>query len=558
MKKCNPIYVLTILAAMSLAFRVEEGYARSASPDAMASRWQQYITERGYRELVSDAKPVYDAAVAGQDHKTEIYAGAYLAQAYSALSQYDSVYYYLDRISAGIEASEEGLLKVILYNTKAIMSLSVEQDYASALDYLNKALDEAERGGYDFKVRSVLYNIANLYERRNDTSGLEYAGKAYWLSREAGDMYVLPSAIITMSQMMYMKGDYDNALRYNEELGEIADSTGNVQYKQMYLLINANIYESAGDTLKAQSTYRDALALSDSVADKAVVVSAHISYGNFLLSLQRPAEALDVFDAGLDIATRNKQPSLLGMLFQGLSEAYAATGDKDKGYEYYRQYDIMEQQRKDNERKFTSLIMRNETLRYDKELADKEIKLMRARNRVIFITGIVIILLSCVIFLSVLYRRKNKTYLLLAESHYKLSQAMEKASENKAAVSRGSDDGLYLKIEKLMKEDKLYRSQDISLETIAGMLNTNRSYISKEINTASGMTFYNYINGYRIAEAESILQDQYNDTPLKVLCGQLGFNSMSVFYRSFQKATGIPPSRYREEMRRIRSRETEK
>lgn len=155
-------------------------------------------------------------------------------------------------------------------------------------------------------------------------------------------------------------------------------------------------------------------------------------------------------------------------------------------------------------------------------------------------------------------------YRQIVENHYKLSRALDEALAGKAEAEAKSvraaqedekgrpDEALWRGIEKLMKDDKLYCRKDISLEMIAVLLDSNVKYVSNAININSGKSFYNYINGYRIAEAVAILSDESNDIPLKALCEDLGYKSLSVFYRAFQSETGAPPARYRDEVRRIK------
>lgn len=69
------------------------------------------------------------------------------------------------------------------------------------------------------------------------------------------------------------------------------------------------------------------------------------------------------------------------------------------------------------------------------------------------------------------------------------------------------------------------------------------------------MTFKNYVNSLRISEAVAILSDPDNDVPLKAVYAELGFNSTSTFYRVFQNATGVPPSQYRKEARKMQERQ---
>lgn len=112
---------------------------------------------------------------------------------------------------------------------------------------------------------------------------------------------------------------------------------------------------------------------------------------------------------------------------------------------------------------------------------------------------------------------------------------------------------LFDRITQMMELDKAYRDSTISVESLAKALQTNRTYVSSAVNQYAGTTFKNWINSLRISEAVEILSDPDKDIPLKAMYAELGFNSSSAFYRAFQNATGVPPSQYRKEARRIRA-----
>lgn len=125
-------------------------------------------------------------------------------------------------------------------------------------------------------------------------------------------------------------------------------------------------------------------------------------------------------------------------------------------------------------------------------------------------------------------------------------------------MSQAANDGLrqlYDRISCIMERDRLYRDRNLSVETLANILHTNRTYVSSAINQYAGMTFKNYVNSLRISEAVAILSDPDNDVPLKAVYAELGFNSTSTFYRVFQNATGVPPSQYRKEARKMQERQ---
>ena len=106
-----------------------------------------------------------------------------------------------------------------------------------------------------------------------------------------------------------------------------------------------------------------------------------------------------------------------------------------------------------------------------------------------------------------------------------------------------------------MREKHIYRLNDVSLDKLASILGTNRTYVSRIINTFAGKTFWDYINMYRIAEATQILSDPDNDIQIKNLYEILGYNSPASFFKVFRKEVGITPSKYREEIHRIKTRQ---
>ena len=81
------------------------------------------------------------------------------------------------------------------------------------------------------------------------------------------------------------------------------------------------------------------------------------------------------------------------------------------------------------------------------------------------------------------------------------------------------------------------------------MLKTNRTYLSRAINNISGKSFNDYLNTWRVIEATLIMADKTRNVPLKQLAEELGYSSISVFYRSFQKDTGVTAGKYMKEVR---------
>jgi len=102
-----------------------------------------------------------------------------------------------------------------------------------------------------------------------------------------------------------------------------------------------------------------------------------------------------------------------------------------------------------------------------------------------------------------------------------------------------------IKIEKAMREDELYLDASLSLQKLAKHIFTSPNYISQTLNETLGMSFFDYVNKYRVDAAKRMLE-QSNNTVLDIAMS-VGFNAKSSFYTAFKKETKKTPSQYRKQ-----------
>ena len=113
-----------------------------------------------------------------------------------------------------------------------------------------------------------------------------------------------------------------------------------------------------------------------------------------------------------------------------------------------------------------------------------------------------------------------------------------------APVIRDSaNDELMDRIRQLMEQQQLYLNSELKLEDIASVLGLNRSYVSDCINSHTGDSFSQFVNGYRIEYAKQVLRSQ-PDTKVTSLYLVAGFSSEQSFYRNFKSFTGMTPKEW--------------
>jgi AraC-like DNA-binding protein len=99
------------------------------------------------------------------------------------------------------------------------------------------------------------------------------------------------------------------------------------------------------------------------------------------------------------------------------------------------------------------------------------------------------------------------------------------------------------KLNRYMHEEKPYLDPDLNLLALSAKLDIPQRSLSEVIHVRFQQNFYDYINSFRIKEAQDLLKDS-NQTVLEVLYN-VGFNSKSSFNTAFKKITGLTPSVYR-------------
>lgn len=98
---------------------------------------------------------------------------------------------------------------------------------------------------------------------------------------------------------------------------------------------------------------------------------------------------------------------------------------------------------------------------------------------------------------------------------------------------------------KLFIDDKIYKDNGISLESLSDKLGTTRHNTSQIINESFNMNFFELINKFRIDEAINILQsDLYGNLHIIDVAYEVGFNNKVTFNKAFKKQTSQTPSEF--------------
>lgn len=91
--------------------------------------------------------------------------------------------------------------------------------------------------------------------------------------------------------------------------------------------------------------------------------------------------------------------------------------------------------------------------------------------------------------------------------------------------------------------ERVFLDKKLTIVRLAEIVGTNRTYLSNFINAELQSSFSDYVNGYRVSFAKTLLVE--NNAPLDVIAEMSGFNSVSSFRRMFSAVEGCTPGQYR-------------
>lgn len=124
----------------------------------------------------------------------------------------------------------------------------------------------------------------------------------------------------------------------------------------------------------------------------------------------------------------------------------------------------------------------------------------------------------------------------------------ENGQNIKFSLSKEELEELKNNLDDILLKEKPYLQQELTLKRLAELVGTTDKKLSSLLNHHLNISFYDFINQYRVAEVKEKLKlVEYEKYSLLGLAYTCGFNSKSSFYRAFKKETGVSPTAYKKE-----------
>lgn len=524
--------------------------------------WRRFNSTGNDDSVIIYTRPVLRNSIAAGDTLCALYSGVYMAQAWLFKERTDSALYYLDSIEPYVEQSRDNVLKYLYYSIYGGCAIKAELNYSKAMEYYQESYHYASLTMSPGNRLGVLMDIIYLFYIRSDRQGMEYAEEAYKLVEYSSLVDNKASASLMMAMMLHVCGQDAEALKYIGPAWDLARRGEVVTLYALICKVYADINSSSGNYAEAERYYISALEYAH-YADAGTETFVYLDYGRMLMSSGQYAEAEDMFERGLDVSYRHDNHECRKELLSCLIDNALIQNRNDEAVswlENYRAYLDSVSNRK-RELEFNSMLMSIQKMKYENMAQAAELDHLKTRQRMLIYIAVLLIAVLVMLFLLFFYRHQRNTYRLLIEKHQRYVEEFKKKQELEASVKlekeqtqdnnayEEADRELFARAETLMRDQKVYRLKSLTRDSMAEMLGTNRTYFSRAVNNVSGKSFSDWLNSWRVMEATMVMSDISQDVPLKQLADDLGYSSLSVFYRSFQKETGVTAGRYMKEVR---------
>lgn len=488
------------------------------------------------------------------------------------------------------------------YNLMSVLNFNKGNNH-KALDYSLMAIDKARQNNKEIDEAIAESNMALVYTKIGDYERAnEYNFKALRLFvNQKNDMHIARCKL-GIGNVYYLLHDYEKANLFFIEADTVFVRLNDNKGHGICLTNMGLIYKEMGECEKALKYFSEAVSICDVDNDKDGNAYNYSNIGSVYINLKDYKQAINYYNKSNNICMELNNNSLLSSNYLQLSKIYIAleqfdnardncvhcldlikkTGEKNiesealkqlsdvflkcedykKAYEYYRKASVINDSLLYVEKSARNALLEE---KYNNERLEKgnlelrfanEIQAIKIHNQRQHIVGFAIISLTLsvlFVIILILYRKKNIAYKWIVKKNLEIIQTEQKIRSISNRVPEEKYNSIIVFLETEFIENKIYTDQELTLEKLAKLCKTNRTYLSKIINEEYKQNYTDLINGYRINEAIRLISDPVisQKYSIEAIANESGFTNISSFNTTFKKITGLTPSDFRKNISRI-------
>ncbi len=516
---------------------------------------------------VDDSKIDFTSPTNGQEEAARY---SKLLQEHYKNGDYELHKIYSDSLLLISELYEITDMSILALNSQAIYYKN-RSNRQKAIEIYHKALEKCELVANNEGPKAmILTNMGNLY---TDIGAYEKSINAM------NELLVLTDTIRSFSRIKaaalvgqstnYIElKDYEKALQYTERAITLGEYMKDEEVIATSLNNTSDIYIQLGDYENALLTTEKGLQLPH--IQRPTKKRAWLLFNNGVANyhLSNIDIALERFKESLTLAENKNLDEITMYSYEYLAKVYEQKGNFKVSYEAQKEYIRIRDLIQGDKKEATIADLSNDITKNKEtlEATEEEVaSITKNKKQLVFYGSILILLLSGILYF---YIKKKKRIEIEKNDLQEQYVALKRVIEKKQITPVQPVEKTHLKTEEqpyknssltdvdrekykerilvLMKTEKPYLESNLRLAELASKLQMSTSHFSEVLHYCFKENFYNFINFYRVLEAQELMKKpQYKTAKIIAIAFDSGFKSKTTFNRVFKNYTGQTPSEYR-------------
>lgn len=143
------------------------------------------------------------------------------------------------------------------------------------------------------------------------------------------------------------------------------------------------------------------------------------------------------------------------------------------------------------------------------------------------------------------------TQTIILEKEIQKPVEINELRDKKEPIISETDLQQFKEIKEKIQEQELFTNPKLNLRALSEALGVKEKELSRLINGCGKVSFYQFINTYRIGKFKQLLESSNaHHFTLLGLATESGFSSKSTFYTAFKKLEGITPKQYEKSIKK--------
>jgi len=276
-------------------------------------------------------------------------------------------------------------------------------DLDEALDAYFKSVEAAGKANFKPGEGGAYSNIADIYSiSDNHVNAKIYYNKAIAALRQSDDTVRLATAILNAGDEFLNTKNYDSALLYFQESGNIFEKVNYLAGKAYSLGNTGMVYANIGKNNLAEKNINAAIGILEKLGDYYPICVYLISMSGIYLEKGKEPAALNYATRSLNLAQKYKLKDQIADANLKLSELYEKAGKPGESLQYFKTHITYRDSVSD-----IKSVQNMADLRTDYEVSQKQIEVdllhQQKRNQRIMVLSLFIILGLTIMLLGTLY-----------------------------------------------------------------------------------------------------------------------------------------------------------